>query len=337
MDGRDRSGDDGPGGGGSAEIGLCRLHQRCFRPKRSPSAAPRNGSCAAAATCFPLLPKAFDGIRQIGVIGWSSQGAGAGAESARLAGGQRHQGQGRAARRLRIDPGGGEGRLHRGQRHARRDVRGHRRVRPGPAADLRRGAGRELRAHHRRDPARRDPRACRTVSCWPPARASARPFRHDINVIGVCPKGMGPSVRRLYEQGREVNGAGINCSFAVHQDIDGKATDYALAWAVALGSPYTFETTLSPSTSPTSSASAASCWAPCTASAESLYRCFRVAGPAQDDAFLDSAKSITGADQQGRSRRHGPARRLRGARRGRARQLFKQAYCAGLRARPPRS
>src|ERR1700756_5688184 len=24
---------------------------------------------------FPLLPKAFDGIRQIGVIGWSSQGA----------------------------------------------------------------------------------------------------------------------------------------------------------------------------------------------------------------------------------------------------------------------
>ena len=23
---------------------------------------------------FPLLPKAFDGIRQIGVIGWSSQG-----------------------------------------------------------------------------------------------------------------------------------------------------------------------------------------------------------------------------------------------------------------------
>jgi hypothetical protein len=28
---------------------------------------------------------------------------------------------------------------------------------------------------------------------------------------------MGPSVRRLYEQGKTVNGAGINCSFAVHQ------------------------------------------------------------------------------------------------------------------------
>ena len=30
-------------------------------------------------------------------------------------------------------------------------------------------------------------------------------------------QGMGPSVRRLYEQGRSVNGAGINASFAVHQ------------------------------------------------------------------------------------------------------------------------
>lgn len=30
-------------------------------------------------------------------------------------------------------------------------------------------------------------------------------------------QGMGPSVRRLYEQGKTVNGAGINSSFAVHQ------------------------------------------------------------------------------------------------------------------------
>jgi ketol-acid reductoisomerase len=42
-------------------------------------------------------------------------------------------------------------------------------------------------------------------------------FRKDINVVLVAPKGMGPSVRRLYEQGKEVNGAGINASFAVHQ------------------------------------------------------------------------------------------------------------------------
>ncbi|KAK6774656.1 hypothetical protein RDI58_029895 [Solanum bulbocastanum] len=69
-------------------------------------------------------------------------------------------------------------------------------------------------------------------------------FPKNISVIAVCPKGMGPSVRRLYVQGKEINGAGINASFAVHQDIDGRATDVALGWSVSLGSPFTFATTL---------------------------------------------------------------------------------------------
>ncbi|KAF3778459.1 Ketol-acid reductoisomerase [Nymphaea thermarum] len=69
-------------------------------------------------------------------------------------------------------------------------------------------------------------------------------FPKNISVIAVCPKGMGPSVRRLYVQGKEINGAGINSSFAVHQDVDGRATDVALGWSVALGSPFTFATTL---------------------------------------------------------------------------------------------
>ncbi len=69
-------------------------------------------------------------------------------------------------------------------------------------------------------------------------------FTKNNNVIAVCPKGMGPSVRRLYEQGKEVNGAGINSSFAVEQDFDGKATDQALGWAIAIGAPYVFKTTM---------------------------------------------------------------------------------------------
>ena len=47
--------------------------------------------------------------------------------------------------------------------------------------------------------------------------ALGKKFPEDINVVAVCPKGMGPSVRRLYEQGKTVNGSGINASFAVHQ------------------------------------------------------------------------------------------------------------------------
>ncbi|MCP5464372.1 MAG: ketol-acid reductoisomerase [Deltaproteobacteria bacterium] len=69
-------------------------------------------------------------------------------------------------------------------------------------------------------------------------------FPKNINVIGVCPKGMGPSVRRLYVQGKEVNGAGINASFAIHQDVNGKATDQAIAWSIAVGAPFCFLTTL---------------------------------------------------------------------------------------------
>lgn len=42
-------------------------------------------------------------------------------------------------------------------------------------------------------------------------------FPKNFSVIAVCPKGMGPSVRRLYVQGKEINGAGINSSFGVHQ------------------------------------------------------------------------------------------------------------------------
>ncbi|GLT37403.1 hypothetical protein SLA2020_117210 [Shorea laevis] len=69
-------------------------------------------------------------------------------------------------------------------------------------------------------------------------------FLKNVSVIAVCPKGMGLSMRRLYVQGKELNSAGINSSFAVHQDVDGRATDVALGWSVTLGSPFTFATTL---------------------------------------------------------------------------------------------
>ncbi|GAB4814450.1 hypothetical protein N2152v2_001496 [Parachlorella kessleri] len=86
-------------------------------------------------------------------------------------------------------------------------------------------------------------------------------FRPDINVVLVAPKGpvlrlfginlvavdkegMGPSVRRLYEQGKEVNGAGINASYAVQQDATGTAADVAVGWAIAVGAPFAFATTL---------------------------------------------------------------------------------------------
>ena len=65
------------------------------------------------------------------------------------------------------------------------------------------------------------------------------PLRNDINIVGVCPKGMGPSVRSTYEIG-----SGINSSFAIEQDVDGGSIDKTLAYSAMIGSPYTFLTTL---------------------------------------------------------------------------------------------
>ena len=55
---------------------------------------------------------------------------------------------------------------------------------------------------------------------------------------------MGPSVRRLYVQGKKVDGAGINSSIAIHQAINDHAIEYALGWAIAVGSPFVFLTTM---------------------------------------------------------------------------------------------
>jgi ketol-acid reductoisomerase len=119
-------------------------------------------------------------------------------------------------------------------------------------------------------------------------------FPATINVVGVCPKGMGPSVRRLYEQGREINGAGINCSFAVEQDIDGRATDIALAWAIGLGSPYTFRTTLRNEYKSDIFGERGILLGAVWGIVESLYRRYVSQGATPEDAFARSCESITG-------------------------------------------
>ena len=192
---------------------------------------------------FALLPKAFDGIKQIGVIGWGSQGP-AQAQNLResLEGiditvkiGLREGSSSMASAR---DAGFTEETDTLGEMYAvigesdmvvllisdAAQVENYKKIfaamKKGAILGLSHGF---LLGH------------LESVGEYFPA---------GMNVIGVCPKGMGPSVRRLYVQGKEVNGAGINCSFAVEQDVDGKATDQAVGWAIAVGAPYVFKTTL---------------------------------------------------------------------------------------------
>jgi len=119
-------------------------------------------------------------------------------------------------------------------------------------------------------------------------------FPEDMDVIAVCPKGMGPSVRRLYEQGKEVNGAGINSSFAVHQNKSGKATEIALGWGVALGSPFMFETTLRSEYCSDIYGERGILLGAVHGIVESLFRRYQRQGMTPEQAFTESCESITG-------------------------------------------
>ncbi|GMI06585.1 hypothetical protein TrVE_jg7930 [Triparma verrucosa] len=119
-------------------------------------------------------------------------------------------------------------------------------------------------------------------------------FPEDMDVILVAPKGMGPSVRRLYEQGKEVNGAGINSSFAVHQNKSGKALELALGWGVAVGAPFLFETTLRDEYRSDIYGERGILLGAVHAIVEGLYRRYQKQGMTPEDAFLNSAESITG-------------------------------------------
>ena len=52
----------------------------------------------------------------------------------------------------------------------------------------------------------------------------------DVDVLMIAPKGPGHTVRSLY-----VNGKGVPCLLAVHQDATGKAHDIGLAYAAGIG------------------------------------------------------------------------------------------------------
>ncbi len=242
---------------------------------------------------FPLLPKAFEGIRQIGVIGWSSQGPA-------------------QAQNLRDSLEGTDIRIKVGLREgsssfAKAEAVGFTRENGtlGEMYDVIAESDMILlliadaaqAQNHEKIFAAIRPGATLGLShgfLLGHLQSIGKDFPENINVIAVCPKGMGPSVRRLYEQGREVNGAGINASFAVHQDINGKATDYALAWSVGLGSPFTFMTTLESEYKSDIFGERGILLGAVHGIVESLYRWFLAHGYSKEDAFINSVESITG-------------------------------------------
>ena len=242
---------------------------------------------------FPLLPKAFEGIKQIGVIGWSSQGPA-------------------QAQNLRESLEGTGIKVKVGLRNGSASIAQAQEVGFTAASDT---LGEMFDVIRESDLVLVLIADAATAQLYKEIFAAIRPgatlglshgfllghlqsiganFPSNINVIAVCPKGMGPSVRRLYEQGKSVNGAGINASFAVHQDVNGKATDYALGWSVALGSPYTFQTTLESEYKSDIFGERGILLGAVHGIVEVLYRSYVRDGMSKEDAFTNSVESITG-------------------------------------------
>jgi ketol-acid reductoisomerase len=242
---------------------------------------------------FPLLPKAFAGVKQIGVIGWGSQGP---AQAQNLRESLEGTGirvkvglrEGSSSMKAAREAGFTEQQGTLGEMFqviAESDMvllltsdasqaelysKIFEKLRPGATLGLSHGF---LLGH---------------------LRNVGADFPKNVNVVAVCPKGMGPSVRRLYVQGKEVNGAGINASFAVHQDVDGRATDLALGWSIAIGSPYTFMTTLESEYKSDIYGERGILLGAVHGVIESLYRRYIAQGMTPDDAFLNSCESVTG-------------------------------------------
>jgi ketol-acid reductoisomerase len=164
-------------------------------------------------------------------------------------------------------------------------------------------------------------------------RAQGMDFPPQHSIVAVCPKGMGVSVRRLYEQGRETNGAGINCSVAIHHDVDGRATDIALGWAIGLGAPFIFETTLESEYLSDIAGERAILLGIPHAIAEAVYRRRIELGDSPTTAFIVSTESMTGALARAISR--GGLRAVLGELSADARRCFEEAYCATYKAFSP--
>src|SRR5206468_5668694 len=83
-------------------------------------------------------------------------------------------------------------------------------------------------------------------------------------------------------------------SIAVHADPDGRATVRALAWSVALGSPYTFATTLEREYLSDIVGERAILLGAVHGLVEALWRHFRIAGDDAVAAYERSCETVTG-------------------------------------------
>ncbi|POM63586.1 Ketol-acid reductoisomerase, partial [Phytophthora palmivora] len=268
---------------------------------------------------FPLLPKAFAGVKQIGVIGWGSQGPA-------------------QAQNLRESLEGSDINVKVGLREGSSSIA---KANEAGFSEEKGNLGEMFDVIKESDLVVLLISDAACVKLYPKIFPLIKPgatlglshgfllghlesvnetFPKDINVVMMAPKGMGPSVRRLYVQGKTVNGAGINSSVAIHQDVSGSATEIALGWSVGVGAPYTFYTTMSDEYKSDIFGER------CILLGGSLFRRYVQNGMTPEDAFKNTAECITGPLNEKIS--HDGIKSVYDSFKGEDKIIFEKAYTA---------
>ena len=110
----------------------------------------------------------------------------------------------------------------------------------------------------------------------------------NVDVIMVAPKGSGLNVRRNF-----LSGAGINSSFAVHQDVTGRAKDRCLAIGIAIGSGFLFPTTFPHETNSDLTGERGVLMGCLAAIMEAQYDVLRGHGHTPSEAFNETIEELT--------------------------------------------
>ena len=90
-----------------------------------------------------------------------------------------------------------------------------------------------------------------------------------------------------------VDGSGINCSFAVHQDATGKAMDRAKALGIAIGAGYLFPTTFEKEVYSDLTGERGTLMGALAGILEAQYNTLRAHGHSPSEAFNESVEELT--------------------------------------------
>ncbi len=110
----------------------------------------------------------------------------------------------------------------------------------------------------------------------------------DIDVIMVAPKGSGTSLRTMFLEGR-----GLNCSYAVYQDVSGKAEEKCIAFGIGIGAGYLFQTTFHKEATSDLTGERGSLMGAIEGLLEAQYEVLRSHGHSPSEAFNETVEELT--------------------------------------------